>query len=176
MPHDNNTREFVPLRIALLTVSDTRTAATDTSGALLRERLTDAGHELAAQQIDPDDVYRIRATVAGWIADPAVQVVISTGGTGVTGRDGTPEAVTPLLDKIIDGFGEMFRSLSWDDIGTSTLQSRCLAGVANGTYIFCLPGSTGACATGWDQLIAQQLDYRTRPCNLAELLPRLTEK
>lgn len=176
MPHDNNPREFVPLRIALLTVSDTRTAATDTSGALLRERLTDAGHELAAQQIDPDDVYRIRATVAGWIADPAVQVVISTGGTGVTGRDGTPEAVTPLLDKIIDGFGEMFRSLSWDDIGTSTLQSRCLAGVANGTYIFCLPGSTGACATGWDQLIAQQLDYRTRPCNLAELLPRLTEK
>jgi len=176
MPHDNNPREFVPLRIALLTVSDTRTAATDTSGALLRERLTDAGHELATQQIDPDDVYRIRATVAGWIADPAVQVVISTGGTGVTGRDGTPEAVTPLLDKIIDGFGEMFRSLSWDDIGTSTLQSRCLAGVANGTYIFCLPGSTGACATGWDQLIAQQLDYRTRPCNLAELLPRLTEK
>lgn len=176
MPHDNNPREFVPLRIALLTVSDTRTAATDTSGALLRERLTDAGHELAAQQIDPDDVYRIRATVAGWIADPAVQVVISTGGTGVTGRDGTPEAVTPLLDKIIEGFGEMFRSLSWDDIGTSTLQSRCLAGVANGTYIFCLPGSTGACATGWDQLIAQQLDYRTRPCNLAELLPRLTEK
>ncbi|MEJ2138322.1 MAG: molybdenum cofactor biosynthesis protein B [Gammaproteobacteria bacterium] len=176
MPHDNNPREFVPLRIALLTVSDTRTSATDTSGALLRERLTDAGHELAAQQIDPDDVYRIRATVAGWIADPAVQVVISTGGTGVTGRDGTPEAVTPLLDKIIDGFGEMFRSLSWDDIGTSTLQSRCLAGVANGTYIFCLPGSTGACATGWDQLIAQQLDYRTRPCNLAELLPRLTEK
>ena len=176
MPHDNNPREFVPLRIALLTVSDTRTAATDTSGALLRERLTDAGHELAAQQIDPDDVYRIRATVAGWIADPAVQVVISTGGTGVTGRDGTPEAVTPLLDKIIDGFGEMFRSLSWDDIGTSTLQSRCLAGVANGTYIFCLPGSTGACATGWDQLIAHQLDYRTRPCNLAELLPRLTEK
>jgi len=176
MPHDNNPREFVPLRIALLTVSDTRTAATDTSGALLRERLTDAGHELAAQQIDPDDVYRIRATVAGWIANPAVQVVISTGGTGVTGRDGTPEAVTPLLDKIIEGFGEMFRSLSWDDIGTSTLQSRCLAGVANGTYIFCLPGSTGACATGWDQLIAQQLDYRTRPCNLAELLPRLTEK
>lgn len=176
MPHDNKPREFVPLRIALLTVSDTRTEATDTSGALLRERLTAAGHELAAQQIDPDDIYRIRATVAGWIADPTVQVIISTGGTGVTGRDGTPEAISPLLDKTIDGFGEMFRSLSWEDIGTSTLQSRCLAGVANGTYIFCLPGSTGACATGWDKLIAQQLDNRTRPCNLAELLPRLTEK
>lgn len=176
MPHDNKPREFVPLRITLLTVSDTRTEATDTSGALLRERLTAAGHELAAQQIDPDDIYRIRATVAGWIADPTVQVIISTGGTGVTGRDGTPEAISPLLDKTIDGFGEMFRSLSWEDIGTSTLQSRCLAGVANGTYIFCLPGSTGACATGWDKLIAQQLDNRTRPCNLAELLPRLTEK
>ena len=177
MPHDNNTnREFVPLSIAILTVSDTRTEETDTSGALLQERLTTAGHNLAAKRIEPDDIYRIRATVAAWIADAEVQVVITTGGTGVTGRDGTPEAVTPLLDKIIDGFGEMFRSLSWKDIGTSTLQSRCLAGVANGTYIFCLPGSSGACATGWDDLIEKQLDYRTRPCNLAELLPRLLEK
>lgn len=176
MAHDNNTdREFIPLNIALLTVSDTRTEETDKSGALLKERLESTGHKLADKQINPDDIYRIRATVAAWIADPEVQVVITTGGTGVTGRDGTPEAVTPLLDKLIDGFGEMFRSLSWKDIGTSTLQSRCLAGVANGTYIFCLPGSTGACATGWDELIEKQLDYRTLPCNLAELLPRLTE-
>jgi molybdenum cofactor biosynthesis protein B len=176
MAHDNNTnREFIPLSIALLTVSDTRTEATDKSGAVLKERLEKAGHVLADKQINPDDIYRIRATVASWIADPGVQVVISTGGTGVTGRDGTPEAVTPLLDKVIDGFGEMFRSLSWQEIGTSTLQSRCLAGVANGTYIFCLPGSTGACKTGWDELIEKQLDYRTLPCNLAELLPRLTE-
>ncbi len=176
MSHDNNTnRAFRPLNIALLTVSDTRTDETDKSGALLRERLTAAGHVLADKQIQPDDIYRIRATVSAWIADPGVHAVITTGGTGVTGRDGTPEAVEPLLDKIIDGFGELFRWLSWSDIGTSTLQSRCLAGVANGTYVFCLPGSTGACATGWDELIAKQLDYRTRPCNLAELLPRLTE-
>jgi molybdenum cofactor biosynthesis protein B len=176
MAHDNNTqREFIPLQIAVLTVSDTRTEANDTSGGLLRDRLTGVGHKLADKQINPDDVYRIRATVADWIANPDVQVVITTGGTGVTGRDGTPEAITPLLDKMIDGFGEMFRSISWTEIGTSTLQSRCLAGVANGTYIFCLPGSTGACATGWDQLIEMQLDYRTRPCNLAELLPRLKE-
>jgi molybdenum cofactor biosynthesis protein B len=176
LPHDNKNREFIPLNIAILTVSDSRTEATDTSGALLQERLTGAGHTLADKQIDPDDIYRIRATLSGWIADPEVQVIISTGGTGVTGRDGTPEAVTPLLDKIIDGFGEMFRSISWEDIGTSTIQSRCIAGVANGTYIFCLPGSRGACTTGWDSLIEKQLDYRTRPCNLAELLPRLTER
>jgi molybdenum cofactor biosynthesis protein B len=172
--HDKD-REFIPLSIAVLTVSDSRTELNDKSGALLKERLENAGHQLADKQINPDDIYRIRATVARWIADSQVQVIITTGGTGVTGRDGTPEAVKPLLDKILNGFGEMFRSLSWPDIGTSTLQSRCLAGVANGTYLFCLPGSTGACATGWDQLIAKQLDYRTRPCNLAELLPRLTE-
>jgi molybdenum cofactor biosynthesis protein B len=176
MTHDNNTnREFLPLNIAILTVSDSRTEATDTSGALLCERLSDAGHKLADKQIKPDDIYQLRATVSEWIARPDVQVVITTGGTGVTGRDGTPEAITPLLDKIIDGFGEMFRSLSWPDIGPSSVQSRCIAGVANGTYIFCLPGSTGACATGWDKLIATQLDYRTRPCNMAELIPRLTE-
>jgi molybdenum cofactor biosynthesis protein B len=177
MSHDGNTnREFIPLRIAILTVSDSRTEETDTSGALLRDRLTDAGHTLADKRIEPDDIYRIRAAVSAWIADPQVQVIITTGGTGVTGRDGTPEAITPLFDKIIDGFGEMFRSISWNDIGTSTLQSRCIAGVANGTYIFCLPGSKGACATGWDDLIEKQLDYRTRPCNLAELMPRLLEK
>jgi molybdenum cofactor biosynthesis protein B len=177
MTHDNNTnREFLPLNIAILTVSDSRTETTDTSGALLCERLSDAGHKLADKQIKPDDIYQLRATVSEWIARPDVQVVITTGGTGVTGRDGTPEAITPLLDKIIDGFGEMFRSLSWPDIGPSSLQSRCIAGVANGTYIFCLPGSTGACATGWDKLIVTQLDFRTRPCNLAELIPRLTER
>ncbi|MGI9291798.1 MAG: molybdenum cofactor biosynthesis protein B [Gammaproteobacteria bacterium] len=177
MAHDNNTnREFIPLNIAILTVSDTRTEATDTSGALLKEKLLGVGHKLADKQINPDDIYDIRATVSGWIADPDVQVIITTGGTGVTGRDGTPEAITPLFDKVIDGFGEMFRVISWDEIGTSTLQSRCIAGVANGTYIFCLPGSKGACATGWDNLIEKQLDYRTRPCNLAELLPRLTER
>jgi molybdenum cofactor biosynthesis protein B len=176
MPHDKNTeRNFTALHIAVLTVSDTRTEETDTSGGLLSDRLIAAGHQLADKQINPDDIYRIRATVATWIADANVQVIITTGGTGVTGRDGTPEAVSPLFDKTIDGFGEMFRSLSWQDIATSTLQSRCLAGVANGTYIFCLPGSTGACATGWDELIEKQLDNRTRPCNLAELLPRLTE-
>jgi molybdenum cofactor biosynthesis protein B len=174
--HDNVTeRHFKPLKIAVLTVSDTRDESTDKSGKLLSDRLTNAGHKLADKQIQPDDIYRVRASVSAWIADPHVQVIITTGGTGVTGRDGTPEAVTPLLDKIIDGFGEMFRSLSWKDIGMSAAQSRCLAGVANGTYLFCLPGSTGACATGWDELIEKQLDYRTRPCNLAELLPRLTE-
>jgi molybdenum cofactor biosynthesis protein B len=176
LSHDNVTdRQFKPLKIAVLTVSDTRDESTDKSGKLLSDRLTGAGHTLAEKQIQPDDIYRIRASISAWIADPHVQVIITTGGTGVTGRDGTPEAVTPLLDKIIGGFGEMFRSLSWKDIGMSTLQSRCMAGVANGTYLFCLPGSTGACATGWDELIEKQLDYRTRPCNLAELLPRLTE-
>ena len=168
-------REFVPLSIAILTVSDTRTLATDSSGALLVERLKKAGHKLGDHQINRDDIYRIRATVSAWIADPGIDAIITTGGTGVTGRDSTPEAIEPLLDKVIEGFGEQFRRISWDDIGTSTLQSRCVAGVANGTYVFCLPGSTNACATGWDQLIAAQLDYRTRPCNLAELLPRLRE-
>lgn len=176
MAHDGNTeRDFRPLNIAVLTVSDTRTEETDKSGDLLRHRLESAGHRLAEKCIDPDDIYRIRATVSRWIADPDVQAVITTGGTGVTGRDGTPEAVAPLLDKTIDGFGEVFRALSYQDIGTSTLQSRCIAGVANGTYIFCVPGSSNACATAWDQLIASQLDYRTRPCNLVELMPRLKE-
>ena len=168
-------RRFIPLNIAVLTVSDTRTEDTDKSGKTLVQRLTDAGHRLAEKIIVPDDVYKIRAIVARWIAQDDVQVVITTGGTGITGRDTTPEAVKPLLDKEIDGFGEMFRSLSYEEIKTSTLQSRAVAGVANATFIFCLPGSTGACMTGWDKLIQPQLDYRTRPCNLVELMPRLLE-
>lgn len=170
-----NERSFIPLRIAVLTVSDSRTEATDTSGKLLVARLEDAGHRLAEKIIVPDDIYRIRAVVSAWIAAADVDVVITTGGTGVTGRDGTPEAVAPLLDKVLDGFGEVFRMVSYAEIGTSTIQSRALAGVANGTYVFCLPGSRNACATAWDKLIQAQLDYRTRPCNLVELMPRLRE-
>jgi molybdenum cofactor biosynthesis protein B len=168
-------REFIPLNIAVLTVSDSRDEASDKSGKLLVERLSAAGHRCASKLIVPDDVYRIRAAVSGWIADEDVQAVITTGGTGVTGRDGTPEAVLPLLDKVIDGFGEVFRAISYDQIKTSTMQSRAVAGVANGTYIFCVPGSSGACATAWDALISAQLDHRTRPCNLVELMPRLRE-
>lgn len=168
-------REFVALNIAVLTVSDSRTEDTDKSGKLLAGRLTDAGHMLAAKRIVPDEIYTIRAVVAGWIADTDVDVVITTGGTGVTGRDGTPEAVAPLLDKTIEGFGETFRAISYGQIKTSTIQSRALAGVTNGTYVFCVPGSTGACATAWDELLSAQLDIRTRPCNLAELMPRLLE-
>ena len=168
-------RELKPLRVAVLTVSDTRNEATDKSGALLVERLRNAGHALTAKAIVRDDIYAIRALVSTWIADSQVEVVITTGGTGLTGRDGTPEAIAVLLDKQIEGFGELFRSISYEEIGASSFQSRCLAGVANATYIFCLPGSSGACATGWDKLIGPQLDYRTRPCNLAELIPRLKE-
>ncbi|MGK2941094.1 MAG: molybdenum cofactor biosynthesis protein B [Immundisolibacter sp.] len=169
-------RSFLPVGVAVLTVSDSRGLEQDNSGRVLVERLSAAGHHLAGRAILPDDIYRIRAQVSAWIADPAVQVVLSTGGTGLTGRDGTPEAVVPLLDKHIDGFGEVFRALSLDEIGASTIQSRAVAGVANGTYIFCLPGSSGACRTAWDKLIAPQLDYRTRPCNLVELMPRLLER
>jgi molybdenum cofactor biosynthesis protein B len=168
-------RQLKPLRIAVLTVSDTRTEATDKSGALLADRVSSAGHVLAAKAIVRDDIYAIRALVSGWIADSQVEVVITTGGTGLTGRDGTPEAIGVLLDKEIEGFGELFRAISYEEIGASSFQSRCLAGVANATYVFCLPGSSGACATGWDKLIAPQLDFRTRPCNLAELIPRLKE-
>lgn len=177
MAHDDPTpREFRALHIAVLTVSDTRTAANDKSGDLLAGRIAAAGHRLAARAIEKDDRYRIRAVVSAWIADPAVDAIITTGGTGLTGRDGTPEAVAPLLDKEVQGFGELFRSYSLEDIGTSTLQSRALGGVANGTFVFCLPGSTGACATGWDRILQPQLDYRTRPCNFVELIPRLLEK
>jgi len=174
--HGGGEREFLPIGIAILTVSDSRDEQSDKSGRLLVERLTRAGHRLAEKLIVPDDVYQIRAAVSRWIADPAVNAIVTTGGTGVTGRDGTPEAVRPLLDKVLDGFGEMFRSISYADIKTSTLQSRALAGVANATYVFCVPGSSGACATAWDELIAAQLDLRTRPCNLVELMPRLREK
>jgi molybdenum cofactor biosynthesis protein B len=172
---DKKQRAFVPLGIAVLTVSDTRTESSDTSGDLLVERFLSSGHELRDRAIAKDDVYTIRAKLSHWIADPSVEVVICTGGTGVTGRDGTPESVSVLLDKEIEGFGEMFRSISFAEIGTSSLQSRCLAGVANGTYIFCLPGSPNACGMGWDKIIEAQLDYRTRPCNLAELMQRLKE-
>ena len=172
----SNERTFIPLNIAILTVSDSRTEETDISGATLVKMLEEAGHKLAEKSIVPDDMYQIRAAVSHWIADPDVQVVIATGGTGLTGRDGTPEAVMPLLDKIIEGFGEMFRMLSYENIGTSTLQSRAVGGTANGTFIFCLPGSTGACKDGWNMLLEKQLDYRTRPCNFVEIMPRLLEK
>ena len=171
----NQKRDFIALNIAVLTASDSRGESDDKSGALLVKLLTESGHRLAQKVIVPDDKYRIREVVSRWIVEESTQVVLTTGGTGVTGRDGTPEAVTPLLDKIIDGFGETFRSLSYQTIGTSTLQSRAIAGVANGTYIFCLPGSSGACKDAWTQLINSQLDYRTRPCNLVELMPRLRE-
>jgi len=173
---ENSSRELIPVNICVLTVSDSRTEENDKSGQLLVKRLESAGHVLLEKRIVKDDIYQIRAALSDWIANPDVQVVVSTGGTGVTGRDGTPEAVEPLLDKIISGFGEMFRVLSYEEIKTSTLQSRALAGVANGTYVFTLPGSSGACATAWDRLIVHQLDYRTRPCNLVELMPRLLEK
>lgn len=169
-------REFIPVNIAVMTVSDTRTEANDTSGQALVERLTAAGHRLAEKVIAPDDIYRLRAVVSRWIADPDVNVIITTGGTGMTGRDSTPEAIRPLLDKELEGIGELFRWLSYRDIRTSTVASRALGGVANATFIFCLPGSTGACRTGWDEIIEPQLDYRNAPCNMVELLPRLTEK
>ena len=169
-------REFLPLNIAVLTITDTRTEAEDKSGKLLVDRLAGVGHGLYERRLVKDDIYAIRAEISRWVAEPKVSVVLTTGGTGVTGRDGTPEAVTPLLDKQIDGFGEMFRVLSYEDIKTSTLQSRAVAGVANATYIFCLPGSSGACALAWDALIVHQLDFRTRPCNLVEIMPRLLEK
>jgi len=168
-------RVFKPLNIAILTVSDTRTEENDTSGKTLVERLQAAGHQLADKRIVKDDIYQLRAVVSAWIADPAVDIVISTGGTGITGRDGTPEAIEVLLDKKLDGFGEIFRMISWEEIHTSTIQSRAVGGVANGTLIFCVPGSSGACRTAWDKLLEPQLDYRTRPCNFVELIPRLLE-
>lgn len=169
-------RAFIPLRVAVMTISDSRTEDTDKSGRLLADRAAEAGHHVAEKTIVPDDVYQIRAVVSRWIADPDIQVVVTTGGTGVTGRDGTPEALRVLFDKEIEGFGEVFRALSFEEIQTSTLQSRALAGVANATYIFSVPGSSGACRTAWDKLIVHQLDHRTRPCNLVELMPRLTEQ
>ena len=167
---------FLPLNIALLTVSDSRGEDQDTSGKLLKERAETAGHRVVAKEIAHDDVYQLRAVISRWIADPEVNVILSTGGTGVTGRDSTPEAVMPLLDKVVEGFGELFRQISFAEIGASTLQSRAFAGLANGTFVFCLPGSTGACRTAWDGILLPQLDIRTRPCNFAQLIPRLRER
>jgi len=166
---------FVPLNIAVLTVSDSRTEEDDKSGNTLKERILGAGHQLVDKTIVRDDIYQMRSVFSRWIADPEVHVVISTGGTGITGRDSTPEAVTPLFDKAIEGFGEIFRAVSLDEIGVSSIQSRAVAGLANGTLIFCLPGSTGACRTGWDKILKAQLDHRTRPCNFAQMFPRLLE-
>lgn len=168
-------RVFQPLPIAVLTVSDTRDASTDRSGDLLVERLTGAGHALVDRALLPDDIYQLRARVSAWIADETVRVVITTGGTGITGRDTTPEALRPLFDTELDGFGELFRQLSVAEIGTSALQSRAVGGIANGTLLFCLPGSTGACRTGWDGILGPQLDQRTRPCNFVSLIPRMRE-
>ena len=168
-------KQFVPLTLCVLTVSDTRTAADDSSGDYLVQALADAGHRLHERAIVRDDKYALRALVSRWIADDAVHGILVTGGTGFTGRDSTPEALLPLLDKEMPGFGEMFRVLSYDAIGTSTLQSRAFAGLANATFLFALPGSTSACRTGWEKLIRAQLDARTLPCNLANLRPRLRE-
>ena len=164
--------EFEPLALAVLTASDTRTPQTDTSGDLLVQRLEDAGHTLAARQIVKDDVYQLRKVVSDWIADDSIQIILTTGGTGFSGRDSTPEALSVLFDKHIEGFGELFRQVSVEDIGSSTIQSRCLAGLANRTVIFCLPGSNNACATGWDRIIQEQLDARHRPCNFVAQVRR----
>ena len=172
---DNKEKEFIPVNIAVLTISDRRTLEDDESAALLVDQLQSYGHKLKERNICKDNRYQIRNILSEWIINESVQAVITTGGTGITGTDGTPEAIQPLLDKTIDGFGEMFRSLSYQNIKTSTLQSRAFAGVANGTFIFCLPGSPGACKDGWNFLIKEQLDIRTKPCNLVELMPRLKE-
>jgi molybdenum cofactor biosynthesis protein B len=175
MPGIDETLPFIPLGIAVLTVSDTRSLEDDKSGSTLAERLTKAGHRLAGRDMVPDDVEAIRGKVQGWIADPAIDVVITTGGTGFTGRDVTPEAIEPLFDKRMEGFSAVFHRISYDKIGTSTVQSRATAGVAGTTFIFVLPGSPGACKDAWDGILANQLDYRHRPCNFVEIMPRLDE-
>lgn len=167
--------DFVPLSLCVLTVSDTRTLAEDRSGDYLVDALTEAGHRLHQRALLPDDKYALRAQVSVWIADAAVDGILVSGGTGFTGRDSTPEALLPLLDKPMPGFGELFRALSFEEIGTSTLQSRAFAGLANATFLFALPGSTSACRTAWEKIVRAQLDARTRPCNLAMLRPRLKE-
>jgi len=171
----DESRPFLPVNIAVLTVSDTRTLDTDTSGATLAERIATSGHIVAIRAIEKDEPDLIEARLRGWIADPAIDVVITTGGTGITGRDVTPEAFDRVLEKRIEGFGELFRMLSYQKIGTSTMQSRAIGGVAGGTYLFALPGSTGAVKDGWDDILVWQLDNRHRPCNLVELMPRLQE-
>ena len=175
MPGIDDSRQFIALKIAVLTVSDTRDLADDKSGATLVERIEKAGHAVASRAIVRDDVETIRARIKEWIADPAVDVIITTGGTGFTGRDVTPEAVEPLFEKRMDGFSIAFHMLSHAKIGASTVQSRATAGVAGATFIFCLPGSPGACRDAWDGILAAQLDYRTRPCNFVEIMPRLDE-
>jgi len=175
MPGIDETRPFVALKIAVLTVSDTRSIDDDRSGATLAERISKAGHTVAARAIVADDVEKIRAQTKAWIADPAVDVIISTGGTGFTGRDVTPEAVEPLFDKRMDAFAMLFLMVSHAKIGTSAIQTRATAGVAGATYIFCLPGSPGACRDAWDDILEHQLDYRYRPCNFVEIMPRLDE-
>ncbi|MCL6646102.1 MAG: molybdenum cofactor biosynthesis protein B [Dehalococcoidia bacterium] len=171
----DQTRPFIPLNIAVLTVSDTRTLADDASGATLAERITAAGHRLAARAVVPYDVEAIRSRVKAWIADPGVDVVITTGGTGFTGRDVTPEALEPLFEKRMEGFATLFLLVSREKIGTSAIQTRATGGVAGATYIFCLPGSPGACRDAWDEILVHQLDYRYRPCNFVEIMPRLDE-
>jgi molybdenum cofactor biosynthesis protein B len=175
MPKIDESRPFIPVNIAILTVSDTRTAKEDRSGDYLQAEIAAAGHKLADRALLKDDVAAIRTKVAGWIADPGVDVVITTGGTGFTGRDVTPEAVSPLFEKEIDGFSAVFHMLSYEKVGTSTVQSRARGGVANSTYIFCLPGSPGACKDAWEGILKWQLDNRHRPCNFVEILPRLAE-
>lgn len=176
MSHDpEKKREFIPIRIAIMTISDSRTDETDTAGKALVDRLIEAGHNLVEKSIVKDNIYDIRATLSRWIADPDVNAVVTTGGTGLTGRDVTPEAVTPLFDRNIEGFGELFRQISYQKIKTSTVQSRAIGGTANGTFIFCLPGSPGACRDGWDEILVHQFDHRSRPCNLIEIMPRLSE-
>ncbi len=169
------TSDLIPLRLCVLTVSDSRSPADDKSGDYLVQALAEAGHLLHERALAPDDRYRLRAIVSAWIAEPAVDGILVTGGTGFTGRDSTPEALQPLLDKTMPGFGELFRAISFEEIGTASLQSRAFAGLANGTFLFALPGSTSACRTGWERIIRDQLDARTRPCNLATLRPRLRE-
>ena len=175
MPGIDPSRSFLPVRCAVLTVSDSRGLAEDRSGPVLVDRLLAAGHELADRAVVPDEVAAIQAVVQRWIADPAIDVVLTTGGTGLTGRDVTPEAVEALYDKAIPGFGELFRFLSYAKIGTSTIQSRATAGVAGGTYLFALPGSPSACRDAWDDILVHQLDARYRPCNFVEIMPRLCE-
>ncbi len=175
MPGIDESRQFIPLKIAVLTVSDTRSPDDDKSGATLAERIAKAGHAVAARAIVTDDVDKIRAQLRTWIADPAIDVIISTGGTGFTGRDVTPEAAEPLFEKRMDGFSTAFHMVSHAKIGSSTIQSRATAGVANSTFIFCLPGSPGACRDAWDEILVLQLDYRYRPCYFVELMPRLDE-
>jgi molybdopterin adenylyltransferase len=168
-------RAFVPLKIAVLTVSDTRSVDDDTSGATLAERIAKAGHAVAARAIVSDDIEKIRAQANAWIADPGIDVIITTGGTGFTGRDVTPEAIEPLFDKRMEGFSTLFLMVSHAKIGTSAVQTRTTAGLAGATYIFCLPGSPGACRDAWDEILVHQLDYRYRPCNFVEIMPRLDE-